>query len=424
MTVFDPIYGRFRVPAYLSPLIMTPEVRRLAQVRLLNTITPSLATLGDLRRYSHTLGVLHLWSKLPRRPSETDEMRALAASALLHDIGTPPFGHLFEYHLKESSGWTHEGIIKSVLWGTYAPENRAAQIFVGRTIRFRSALKTCGISTKLVEEIVTGRHPLARLLFGTIDLDNLDNVVRMAWALGVASDGSLATQIASALSVDSSSRLLLPMCARETVRRWASLRRQVYEILVFDPPTVAAQAVLSQAIVSAIGCGLLSEDDWYLSDEELLSRLRSFDRTKDAIAEAYLGKLPEMLCAVRIEGSLSALGIKNRIEGQRIVEHVMHDALGDAKVLGYVFVDRGNFEKSLQFCDTTSGMEWAEGKTSASVVFYAFVNPGAFPPMSRLKTATRSLISRFAAPVMRCVIGPDSEGSNEQGSLDFPAQRD
>jgi hypothetical protein len=424
MTVFDPIYGRFRVPAYLSPLIMTPEVRRLAQVRLLNTITPSLATLGDLRRYSHTLGVLFLWSKLSLRTSDSDEMRALAASALLHDIGTPPFAHLFEYHLKESSGWTHEGIIKSVLWGTYAPENRAAQIFVGRTIRFRSALRTCGISTELVEEIVTGRHRLARLLFGTIDLDNLDNVVRMAWALGIANGGALATEIASTLSVDSRSRLLLPACARETVRRWASLRRQVYEILVFDPPTVAAQAVLSQAIARAIECGLLSEDDWYLSDEELLSRLRSIEHTKDAIAEAYLGKLPEMLCAVRVEGSLNTLGRQNRAEAKCLIEHVMRDALGDVKVLGYVFVDRGNFEKSLEFCDTASGTEWTEGKTSASVVFYAFVNPRAFPPLSRLKTATRSLITRLAAPVMRCVIGPDSEGSNEQRSLDFPAQRD
>jgi HD superfamily phosphohydrolase len=422
MIVFDPIYGRFRIPGYVSPLVLTPEVRRLAQIRLLNTITPSLATLGDLRRYSHTLGVLFLWSKLPHQPRDDRQMRALAASALLHDIGTPPFGHLFEYHLKESSGWTHEGIIRAVLRGTYAPENRAAQIFVGRTIRFRSALRTCGISTDLVEEIITGSNPHAKLLFGTIDLDNLDNVVRMAWALGIANAGLLASEIASQLSVDSSSRLLLPVAAQDTVRRWALLRRQVYEILVFDAPTVAAQAVLSQAISKAINLGILSEDDWYLSDEELLGRLRSSEDTKDAIAEAYLGKLPYMLCAIRVQGSLKSLGIENRSEAKSIVEQVIANSLGETKVLGYVFVDRGTFEKSLEFCDPSSGIEWNEGKTSSSVVLYAFANPSSLGSRYRLKTAVRSLIDRLAAPVMKCVVG--DEGGDEQGSLDFQAQSD
>lgn len=73
MIVFDPIYGRFSVPDYLARLIVTPEVRRLSQVRLLNTITPSLAALGDLRRYSHTLGVLFLCGKVKRGPFSEHE---------------------------------------------------------------------------------------------------------------------------------------------------------------------------------------------------------------------------------------------------------------------------------------------------------------------------------------------------------------
>src|ERR1039457_6018682 len=100
MIVHDPLYGRFELPSRLDRLLLAPEVRRLSQIRLLNIATPSLATLGDLRRYSHTLGVLHL-ALLSRQVGYTKEERdALAASVILHDIGTPPFGHLMEYHLK------------------------------------------------------------------------------------------------------------------------------------------------------------------------------------------------------------------------------------------------------------------------------------------------------------------------------------
>src|ERR1017187_4207308 len=104
MTVRDPIYGRFLLSESLQHLVLTPEVRRLSQIRLLNTLTPTLATLGDLRRYSHTLGVSHLAQMNPLTGYTLKERAAFAASVVLHDIGTPPFGHIFEYHLKEMSG--------------------------------------------------------------------------------------------------------------------------------------------------------------------------------------------------------------------------------------------------------------------------------------------------------------------------------
>jgi HD superfamily phosphohydrolase len=115
MIIYDPLYGHFPIPSYLSRLILTPEVRRLSQIRLLNTLSPSLAVLGELRRYSHTLGVLYLCERNRAHGYSEDERKALAASVLLHDIGTPPFGHLLEYYLRETKGWSHEGIIKPIL---------------------------------------------------------------------------------------------------------------------------------------------------------------------------------------------------------------------------------------------------------------------------------------------------------------------
>src|SRR4051794_12024445 len=127
MIIYDPLYNCFSIPPYLSKLILTPEVRRLSQVRLLNTLSPSVAVLGELRRYSHTLGVLYLCEKNKSSGYTEEERKALATSVLLHDICTPPFGHLLEYHLREATGWSHERMIKPLLWGNHVPENRAHQ---------------------------------------------------------------------------------------------------------------------------------------------------------------------------------------------------------------------------------------------------------------------------------------------------------
>ncbi len=425
MIIFDPIYGRFPVPDHLARLVVTPEVRRLSQVRLLNTITPSLAALGDLRRYSHTLGVLFLCGNVKRGAYSEHELRALAASVLLHDIGTPPFGHLFEYHLKESSGWSHEGIIKSILRGTHAPENRAHQIFAGRTIEFRNALKDADISLDLVEQIVTGQHPLAQLLFGTIDLDNLDNVARMGWALRLTGGGECATRLSATLSVNRSSLLCLPSGERDTVVQWATLRRAIYEILVFDPPTVAAQAVLSEAIAQAISRGTLTEDDWHLTDEELLARLQSDRNTKDAVAKEYLGQLPEMICALQIKGDLQDLGFARRSDAKEFIERVLQEEFEDDKVLGYVFIDRGTFSKTLTFLDPTTSILWSEGDTSISTVFYGFIRSRRHPPSVRSKRATQRLIERVTGAqgrMLRCDTARLLEAFDAQGSLNFPTR--
>src|SRR5260370_40051178 len=95
LRIRDPLYGTVEFPPAIAALIYTPEVRRLSQIRLSNTLSPTLATFGELRRFSHTLGVLCLCKQSPLVGYSEEERQALAAAVLLHDIGTPAFGHLF-----------------------------------------------------------------------------------------------------------------------------------------------------------------------------------------------------------------------------------------------------------------------------------------------------------------------------------------
>src|SRR5262249_30546441 len=110
MFVADPLLGPFVVPERFERLLRAPEVQRLREVRLLNTTTPSLAGLSDVRRFTHTLAVTHLalrlterlqW-KYPRRSLDT-----LVVAAIVHDVGSPAFAHLFEYLLNSKYGFSH-----------------------------------------------------------------------------------------------------------------------------------------------------------------------------------------------------------------------------------------------------------------------------------------------------------------------------
>jgi HD superfamily phosphohydrolase len=425
MIVHDPIYGQFRLPHQLLELVRTPEVRRLSQIRLLNTLTPTLPTLGDLRRYSHTLGVVHLAHINGQPGYSAQERSAFAASVILHDIGTPPFGHLMEYHLKERHQWSHENVIHAMLWGFHAPENRAHQIFAGRAMSVRAVIRRARLSLELIEAIITRKHPLAHLLFGTLDLDNLDNVVRMAWALGLRFETSIASKIAHSLGVSRDGTLQLSQCLRTLVEQWSELRRKVYEILIFDGATVAAQAVLSEAIEIGLELGLLSENDWALYDETLLERLRAHETTKQMVARQYLGELPSLIYAVQVVGDLWDYGLKNRADAKSLLDQVLAERFGENKCLAYVFVDRGSFEKRLDFIDPESLEAWTIGMMSRSFVLYAFCRRGKIP-IPEAAAAAETLAARIGASdtnIMRSVISDSREDAwaDDQPQLTLPA---
>ena len=90
LKVHDCIFGSFELPSYLDSLLTTPEFRRLSEVRLININSPSLSSLSETKRYSHTLGVLRLALANPMLGFSEEERKALFAAII---VGTLPRTH-------------------------------------------------------------------------------------------------------------------------------------------------------------------------------------------------------------------------------------------------------------------------------------------------------------------------------------------
>jgi HD superfamily phosphohydrolase len=395
--IHDPLYGRFEIPRFLDRLVMAPEVRRLMDVRLLNAPTPSLPTLSEIRRFSHTLGVLRLVLLNPHIGLRKDEVRALSAAVLIHDAATPPFAHLLEYYLKDRSGWTHEAALPEMLTGHLFPDNVAHQILPGQELKFRRLCEMSDIDFQLVLQIARKQHRASPLLFGFLDFDNLDNVLRMGWALGLKPDPSPFLSIARELAVSIEGEPILSKDLKQAIQTWAEFRRRAYEILVFDEMTVASQAVLTKAMRLFFNDVRTSDIDWARRDRDLLDLLTASRDTKLLMLRHFHDSLPGQLLVVQVPGSLNELGFRSRDAAITFIEDMARDEFDVKTPFGYVFVDRAIFSKRLEFIDPATRQQWGYGSASNSVVFYCFGSSHS----KRLPRMKRTFNEAFLAALKR-----------------------
>ncbi|AWL99260.2 hypothetical protein [Bradyrhizobium amphicarpaeae] len=299
---------------------------------------------------------------------------------MIHDAATPPFAHLLEYYLKDRAGWDHEAALPDLLTGHNLFGNIAHQILPGEELRFKRLCSASKIDFELVLQIVRKEHPSSALLFGALDFDNLDNVLRMAWALGLSTQSASFLQIAREIGVSIDGKMLLSERNASSVEAWAETRRRVYDILVFDSITVATQAVLTKAISLLFNESAVSEIHWANRDQDFLDLLTRAPKTKDLMLRHFHQSLPSQVFALQVPGSLASLGFSSRDAAISLVEKLAQDEFGIKKPFGYAFVDKSAFSKKLEFTDPATRHRWNFGAASQSIVFYCFANEAERPP--------------------------------------------
>jgi HD superfamily phosphohydrolase len=271
----DPLHGPIEFDETLLALVRSPVVQRLRHVRLSNIDSVDMPAIANLTRFEHVLGVAYLAGEVGFRAgiSANDDL-VLRGSALLHDWAITAFGHLVEEALQYVGvSVDHEEKLSKILTGQGSEDIGCAgqQILLGRETGMNKwAYRAAGADgERLLTDImnhIRGRGRMGRVIAGDIDLDNIDNVFRMAFHMGLPIDREIPRRIAAAMVglSDERGEPVLRASAQAEIHAWRETRRQVYEHLMLAEQDFIGKLMVLFATVRAYEQGEITPADWSL----------------------------------------------------------------------------------------------------------------------------------------------------------------
>jgi hypothetical protein len=419
----DPLYGEIWVPSLLADVLASWELQRLRYVRLINVNSLPLATLGDTYRYAHTLGVLHLGlTSLSANniPYESALGRLLLSALALHDIGTPAFGHSLEYVLKEQHGYDHvDAAIEAVCGSKHtkrsskpkevstAPAQHAWKHLENLShAGLRKTLKQIlgRAFTKPLEEALRGFGPVGHLVASAaIDLDNVDNVFRMAAALGIRSTWQPEDPhcIASSLRIPSLSEgppvVVCASAAVESIQRWHATRREVYRVLNLNPMNLAGLAMLREFFEEYALMHTLDPSAWWTTDADALETM-TLKHTAHLASRIRRGDLYTTIAILHINLVDPALRpLEKLFRELRAFSELLSDAL-DHRVRVHALFDRDTFDRRVPLrLDTGDDLTIGSGSRSIIISVHGKGSRAGTPdPISAERQTMTQLAQWFA----------------------------
>jgi HD superfamily phosphohydrolase len=222
-------------------LIDAPEFQRLRRVQQLGISFYTFQG-AEGSRFTHSVGVMHVASRLLNMLSETNsavaEQKAVAlAAALLHDIGHGPFSHVTEKIL----GYDHED------W--------SCRIISGDT-EVRSILDRhqagSNLSEKIVRVLKKTYQPkyVSHLISSQLDCDRFDYLLRDSYMTGTAYGLFALQRILSSLEIDESGDRIIVVGEKgqSAVEDYLFARYSMYAQVYYHKKNLAVRALLSKLI--------------------------------------------------------------------------------------------------------------------------------------------------------------------------------
>ena len=313
MYFIDALYGKVELDIP-QEIIRAPELQRLREIRLCNINSPFITGGTTLNRFEHAVGTAYLAQEISR--NFPDDHHAFIIAALLHDIVTAPFGHSLEYLFESlnSKEYEHANIWQMIFTGRTIPSTR--YFFAMKTSSLHLAMRNDTISK--IQNIFEMNHPLARLLTNQIDIDNIDNVFRFAYHIGIEFDKKLPLLIASNLKYEEGEHLLIIKPDAVTYfEEWFNIRKLLYKFLLEDEGEFVAKSLLERAFIECFKDELITEYDWVLTDNEIVQLIlhRGNDEAKKSVQRLMLMDFPKHR---NIYYSLDYKGIDQKLASEKL----------------------------------------------------------------------------------------------------------
>lgn len=280
-TILDPLHGEVTLSPEIEELAACPIVQRLRHVRLSNIDSIDSPGIAGISRYEHVVGVAHLASRISA-PLGRQTGTILQAAALLHDLSITPYGHLVEEAIQYVDMFDHETHF-------LAEGDPVAGIDLGgQDTQFMGGLAgvkgwiertfgaTAADAEREIHEAIEGKGKFGALIKGKLDLDNLDNVVRIAFHMGLPCERSMPLSIASGVSGFTSDHLpIFSSRSIEQIQAWLKLREEVYTRLMLSRRDFVGKIMLLYATVRGLEQRESDASDWKETDFQFIYRLTS-----------------------------------------------------------------------------------------------------------------------------------------------------
>ncbi|OUP70718.1 hypothetical protein B5F10_02085 [Anaerotruncus colihominis] len=293
MYVWDALYGKIEFSSLVYKCMLSPEVQRLREVRLCNINSLCITGSSNTNRFEHSVGTAYLAAlninsnlqkhlKLSKKGKET-----FIIAALLHDVANGPFGHSYEYIMEKKGFVPEQGLgdvftdVVSVGKGAHKNTSPFETIFFGKLRALTSILNTA--QKEEISRIIAGNHLLSKLISDSIDLDNIDNVFRMAYHMGLNFRKEAPLKLAESMFIKND-RVIFLQAAKTYLEEWYSLREKVYKFLLLNPQEFAGKYMLTEAMDILFECisqGKAEGRDikWNYTDYQLMEELNELKET-------------------------------------------------------------------------------------------------------------------------------------------------
>lgn len=380
--IWDPMYGLLELTPFECRFVFSPEVQRLRHVRLCNIDSLLIPGAAQVSRFEHALGVLRLANEwIESHDVAPEDANDLRAAAIVHDIQSGPFGHSIQYILEDNTdapGFAHEDLAGAVE-KRFHQDLRANTSYVGAPFQVQAL---CGERWDRVSLMITGQGALGPLISGAIDLDNIDNVIRLAFHTGICdrTDGMLAAQLARSL-IPSSAGLTVSAKAVPLIKRWQEIRRRLYGFLLLDWAEFSAKAMLTRAFEDAVSLDKLGIDNWRMTDDELiqhfLSQVGDGQDIKELSRRLRLGQLFTPVLIGR-STSVDAYRRLNRIGTKRDIEKAIRKSAYQKRtgpqLLVHFILDMKKTERAIRVAVKETGSPMVIGRDTSRLLIGVFAS--------------------------------------------------
>lgn len=255
----DPVHNIIRLRTegaegqLMVRLIDAREFQRLRRIKQLGLALYTYQG-AEHSRFTHSLGVLHLMTRVLDRltesfPITTEDRAAARAAALLHDVGHGSFSHVMEKVLSfHHEAWT----VRAVL---------SAETEIGQVLRSYSE-----DLPERVASIIEGRFQpaaLSQLVSSQLDVDRMDYLLRDSLMTGAKYGIYDLEWIINALQIDEGGeRIYVAARGLHAVEEYLQARYYMFRQVYFHRTLRSAEAVLRSALRRALALLEAGEEVW------------------------------------------------------------------------------------------------------------------------------------------------------------------